>query len=30
MHNGVEFKCEGHILIRLFDDGTAQLESPVK
>ena len=28
--NGVEFKCGGHILIRLFDDGTAQLESPVK
>ena len=28
--NGVEFKCEGRIRIRLFDDGTAKLESPVK
>ena len=28
--NGVEFKCEGRVRIRLFDDGTAQLESPVK
>jgi hypothetical protein len=28
--NGTEFLCERHIMVRLFNDGTAQLEKPVK
>jgi len=28
--HGIEFKCEGYVMIRLFNDGTALLKSPVK